>query len=357
MNILIGAIALSGNSFLKTLGIEYPIILAPMAGGPGTPELAAAVANAGGLGSLGCAYEIPEQAAATIRRTRELTDKPISVNLFAGGFGRLISLDPQPMLAILAEVHRQLGIAPPTLPPTPVDRFAEQLEAVLQARPAVFSFTFGIPAPADINRLRSRGILVLGTATTVEEARLLQEVRVDGIVAQGAEAGAHRGTFAGSFESSMVPTLQLVRDICATVSLPVIASGGLMDGRDIRRALQAGASAVQLGTAFLASPECGASAPYKNAVLSAKSDTTAITRAFSGRPARGLRNEFITRLQNQESAILPFPLQNSLTRPMRAAAGKQGQAGFLNLWAGQGVTRARSLPAAELLRTLVTEMA
>jgi nitronate monooxygenase len=347
---------LSRNSFLKTLGIEHPIILAPMAGGPGTPELAAAVSNEGGLGSLGCAYQTPERAAATLRRTRELTDKPISVNLFAGGFGKFTSLDPQPMLALLAEVHYQLGIAPPTLPPTPVDRFPEQLEAVLQAQPAVFSFTFGIPAPKDIHHLRSRGILVLGTATTVEEARLLQQAGVDGIIAQGAEAGAHRGTFAGSFESSMVPTLELVRAICATVSVPVVASGGLMDGRDIRRALQAGASAAQLGTAFLASPECGASPPYKTAILNAKSDSTVITRAFSGRPARGLRNEFIARLEDKESAILPFPLQNSLTRPMRAAAGKQGQAGFLNLWAGQGVTRARSLPAAELVRTLLAEM-
>lgn len=347
---------MSGNAFLKTLGIEHPIILAPMAGGPGTPELAAAVANTGGLGSLGCAYETADQAAATIRRTRELTSKPINVNLFAGGFDGAVQVDPQPMLAILAEVHRELGLEPPSLPAAPANRFREQLEVVLEARPEVFSFTFGIPAAKDISRLRSHGILVLGTATTVAEARLLQQTGVNGIVAQGTEAGAHRGTFAGAFEASMMPTLELVRQICATASVPVIASGGLMDGRDIRRALEAGAVAVQLGTAFLVSPECGASPAYKNAVLNVKSDTTVITRAFSGRPARGLRNEFIARLEGREAAILPFPLQNSLTRPMRAAAARRGEAGFLNLWAGQGVTRARSLPARELVLALVEEM-
>ena len=347
---------MSGNAFLETLGIEHPIILAPMAGGPGTPELAAAVANAGGLGSLGCAYETAEQAATTIRRTRELSGKPINVNLFAGGFEGAAQVDPQPMLAILAEVHRELGLQPPSLPAVPANRFAEQLEAVLEARPEVFSFTFGIPNPKDISLLRSRGILVLGTATTLAEARLLQEAGVDGIVAQGAEAGAHRGTFAGPFEAAMVPTFALVRQICAAISVPVIASGGLMDGRDIRRALEAGASAAQLGTVFLASPECGASPSYKKAILSAKSDTTVITGAYSGRPARGLRNKFIALLEGKEEAILPFPLQNALTRPMRAASASRGEEGFLSLWAGQGVTRARSLPAGELVRTMVEEM-
>lgn len=347
---------MSGNAFLKTFGIAHPIILAPMAGGPGTPELAAAVANAGGLGSIGCAYQTAEQVAATIRRTRELTSKPINVNLFAGGFDGAAQVDPQPMLGILAEVHHELGLAPPSLPAVPANRFPEQLEVVLEARPEVFSFTFGIPVPKDISRLRSRGILVLGTATTVEEAQLLQQAGVDGIVAQGAEAGAHRGTFAGPFEAAMVPTLQLVRQICAAVSVPVIASGGLMDGRDIRQALKAGASTVQLGTAFLACPECGTPPAYKNAILNAKSDTTLITRAFSGRPARGLRNEFIARLEGREAAILPFPIQNALTRAMRTAAASRGQAGFLSLWAGQGVARVRSMPAAELVATLDAEM-
>jgi nitronate monooxygenase len=347
---------MAGNALLNRLGIEHPIFLAPMAGGPGTPELAAAVSNAGGLGFLGCAYLSPEQAVASIRRTRELTSRPISVNLFAGGYGAKAQVDPAAMLAVLAEVHRELGLAGPSLPPEPADNFAELLEVVLEARPAAFSFAFGIPDQKDLKRLHERGILVLGTATTLEEARLLEKAGVEGIVAQGAEAGAHRGTFAAPFEAAMVPTLQLVREVCAAVSLPVIAAGGLMDGRDIRRALQAGASAAQLGTAFLASPESGASPAYKSAILNAKSDTTVITRAFSGRPARGLRNEFIARVEARAAAILPFPLQNSLTRPMRAEAGRRGDARFLSLWAGEGVERARAMPAGELVKTLVAEM-
>lgn len=344
------------DGFLTTLGVEHPIFLAPMAGGPSTPELAAAVSNAGGLGSLGCAYLSAEQAAASIRRTRELTNRPFGVNLFAGGYDGSSRVDPQPMLALMAEIHRELGLSAPSLPPPPIDNFPELLEVVLEAHPAAFSFAFGIPGKEQMGRLHQRGIVVMGTATTVEEARLLEQAGVDGVIAQGAEAGAHRATFAGPFEAAMVPILQLVRDTCAAVSVPVVASGGLMDGRDIRRALQTGAAAAQLGTAFLACPECGAAPAYKSAILKAKSDTTVITRAFSGRPARGLRNEFIARVEGQGAAVLPFPVQNSLTRPMRAAAGGRGDARFLSLWAGQGVARARAMPAAELVRTLLTEM-
>lgn len=347
---------MAGDALLKRLGIEHPIFLAPMAGGPSTPELAAAVSNAGGLGALGCAYLSPEQAAASIRRTRELTSRPLSVNLFAGGYDGSSRVDPQPMLALMAEIHHELGLPSPGLPPPPTDNFPELLAVVLEARPAAFSFAFGIPGKAEVGRLRQRGIVVMGTATTVEEARLLEQAGVDGIIAQGAEAGAHRATFAGPFEAAMVPTLELVRDTRAAVSVPVVASGGLMDGRDIRRALQAGASAAQLGTAFLACPECGAAPAYKNAILNAKSDTTVVTRAFSGRPARGLRNDFIARVEGQGAAVLPFPVQNSLTRPMRAAAGSRGDSRFLSLWAGQGVARARAMPASELVRTLLTEM-
>jgi nitronate monooxygenase len=227
---------------------------------------------------------------------------------------------------------------------------------MLEARPPIFSFTFGIPDRDAISRLKSRGIVILGTATTVEEARQLERAGVDAVVAQGAEAGAHRGTFLDSFESSMVPTLDLVRATSSAVSLPVIATGGLMDGRDIVTALQAGASAAQLGTAFLPCPECGASEVYKRAILAAKEDTTVVTRAFSGRHARGLRNAFIASLDGRE-LILPYPLQNALTRPMRTAAGQQGLPDYLSLWAGQGVARARAMPAGELVTRLVEEMA
>jgi nitronate monooxygenase len=344
------------NGLLEKLGIEHPVIQAPMAGGPATPELVAAVSNAGGLGSLGAAYLTPAEITESIVRTRALTRKPFNVNLFAGGYDAAARADPTPMLNLLAKIHEELGLPPPAPPVLSPDPFPAQLEAVLEARPAVFSFTFGIPPASALERLAERDIATIGTATTAAEARLLEEAGVGAIVAQGAEAGAHRGTFAGLFEAAMVPTLLLVEEIVNTVAAPVIASGGLMDGRDIAAAMARGASAAQLGTAFLACPESGASEAYKRAILAASGDTTVVTRAFSGRPARGLANAFVARLHGKEDAILPYPLQNALTRPMRSAAAKRGNVGFLSLWAGTGVARARALPAGELVRRLVEEM-
>jgi nitronate monooxygenase len=345
------------NDLLARLGIAHPIIQGPMGGGASTPELAAAVSNAGGLGSLGLAYLTPEQGAAALARAKELTDKPINANLFAGGRDTTSQVDPAPMLAILAEVHAALGLPAPAVPALPPDNFAAQIEMVLEVRPAVFSFTFGIPNADAMQRLRARGIFIMGTATTVTEGRLLAEAGVDAVVAQGAEAGAHRGTFAAPFAEAMVPTLDLAAAIAAVVKVPVIASGGLMDGKDIAAAIRRGAAGAQLGTAFLTTPESGTSNAHKGAILAARSDRTLITRAFSGRPARGIANDFIALLADKEGAILPFPLQNALTGAMRAAAAKQGESRFLSLWAGQGVHRARALPAAELTRLLANEMA
>lgn len=349
------------NAMLRRLGIEHPILLSPMAGAGGTPELAAAVSNAGGLGAWGGAYAKPEEIAATIRQMRALTDRPFNINLFAGGYGAQHAIDPQPMLDLVGEAHAVLGLPPPVLPPVPRDPFDDQFEAVLEERPPVFSFTFGVPSPAQIAALKTRNIVVIGTATTVEEARRLDHAGVDAIAAQGAEAGAHRGSFAAPFEQAMVPIATLVRDIRAVTTLPVVACGGLMDGRDIAAALQLGAAAAQLGTAFLPCPELGAPAAYKQALLSAKADTTVVTRAFSGRPARGLTNRFIAMVNGKmasgkEEFILPFRQQNDLTRPMRNAAGQKGMSDFISLWAGQGVTRSRQMPAAVLVGTLVAEM-
>jgi nitronate monooxygenase len=347
---------ISSNDFLKRLDIQHPVIQGPLGGGPSTPELVAAVSNAGGLGSLGAAYMTPDQITAAVQRIKSLTKKSFQVNLFAGGWDAGDHVDPQPMLELLAEIHQTLGLSAPAPPLPKPDPFPEQFEAVLDVRPSIFSFTFGIPNRDAMARLKQRRILILGTATTIAEARLLAEAGADAIVAQGAESGAHRGTFAGPFETCMVPTLQLVREITAAVDLPVIASGGLMDGFDIAAATAAGAAAASLGTAFLVSTESGAPPAHKQAVLTAVKDTTVITRAFSGRPARGLPNAFIQKLIGREDAILPYPLQNALTRAMRTAAAQQGRPEFLSLWAGQGVARARAMPAAELVNCLVAEM-
>jgi nitronate monooxygenase len=347
---------LPNNELLKRLSIRHPIIQGPLGGGPSTPELVAAVSNAGGLGSLGAAYLTPEQITAAIQKIQSLTENPFQVNLFAGGWNAKAHADPHPMLELLTEIHHTLGLPPPAPPLPKPDPFPEQFEAVLDAHPSIFSFTFGIPNPDTFARLKKRGIFILGTATTLAEAHLLAEAGVDAIVAQGAESGAHRGTFAGPFESCMVPTLELVRGIAAVVPKPVIATGGLMDGRDIAAAMAAGASAASLGTAFLVSTESAAPQAHKQAILSATKDNTVITRAFSGRPARGLPNTFIQKLIGHENTILPYPLQNALTRAMRAAAAEQGNPDFLSLWAGQGVARARAMPAAELVSRLLAEI-
>ena len=330
------------------LGLGNPILLSPMGGGPGTPELSAAVSNAGGLGAFAAAYSTPAQILETIRATRALSARPLNVNLFAGGYATSVDVPSEPMMNLMRAVHAELGLPEPVLPAVAANPFPEQLEAVLEARPEVFSFTFGIPDGESLQRLRKLGIVVVGTATSVAEARMLANAGVDAIVAQGAEAGAHRGTFLSTCEENMVPTLDLVQAIAGFAT--VVASGGIMDAKDVGVMLANGASAVQMGTAFLTCPESGVSPSYREALLGAKSDTTVITHAFSGRAARGLRNEFIERAAGIEP--FPFPVQNMLTRAMRGTAAKQGKAGFQSLWAGQGVTRCRAMPAAELVRSL-----
>ena len=340
---------------LAKLSLQHPIILAPLGGGPSTPELVAAVSSAGGFGFLGAPYLSPAQIRDAARRIRELTDRPFGINLFAGDWPRSRPAETSEALSLLTPFHARLGLGPPVVPEVPPDPFPAQFEAALETRPAAFSFTFGIPPPEAMEALSSRGIVTFGTATCVREATLLADAGVDAILAQGAEAGGHRGSFAANGAEALVPTLRLVSEIRGAVSLPVIATGGIMDGRDIRAALDAGAVAAQLGTAFLCCPESGASPAYKAALMAG--EQTALTRAFSGRWARGLPNEFTAAAEQRANAILPYPLQNQLTRPMRQAAAVKGDAGLLSLWAGQGVSRIRAVPAADLVRVLASELA
>jgi nitronate monooxygenase len=307
------------TQLLQRLGVRYPILLAPMGGGPGTPALAAAVSNAGGLGALAGGYLSGSEIKEQLARVRALTDGPLNVNLFAGGYHRTTERDTTPLLAVLRPIHAELQLPAPEIPPTPPDPFPEQLDAVLAARPQVFSFTFGIPCREVITEVHRAGMFVIGTATTPDEAEMLADAEVDAIVVQGAEAGAHRGTFTVRHEEAMVPTLDLVRATAKRVAVPLIASGGLMTGADIATVLKAGAEAVQLGTAFLACPEAGTSAAYRRALRDSTGTDTTITRAFSGRAARGIRNVFIDLVGERDELILPFPIQNSATRPMRMA--------------------------------------
>lgn len=341
---------------MDRLGLSCPIIQAPLAGGGDTPALVAAVSEAGGLGSIGASYLSPDRILAAAKEVRSRTVKPFGINLFAP----LPDPEQTDCSAALDRVRpffEELRIAPPTAPVLPPYSFEPQFEAALQAGAEVLSFTFGLLPPAAVSEAKRRGLLLMGTATTVKEALALQAAGVDAVIIQGSEAGGHRGTFLSDFDQGMVGTIALVPQVVDAVSIPVIASGGIMDGRGIVAALALGASAVQMGTAFLTCDESGIPEAYRNAILNARDNDTRLTRAFSGRPARGIVNRFMTEVESGDppNAILPFPLQNVMTRPLRSAAAAQGRAEFLSLWAGQGARLARRGPAAELIQTLNRE--
>ena len=343
--------------FLETLKFQHPIIQAPLAGGGDTPELVSAVSNAGGLGFIGAAYLSPEQIAQAARNVKSKTSRPFGINLFAPLAPASSSISPDVAIRRVAPYFSELGLPAPSLAASPPFTFSDQLAAVLESGASVFSSTFGLLPPEAMQALKQKKIYIMGTATTVNEAIELEKSGVDVVVAQGSEAGGHRGTFRGDFGAAMIGTISLVPQIVDAVRVPVIASGGIMDGRGIAAALALGASAVQLGTAFLTCKESGVPDAYQEAILNAIEDQTRITRAFSGRPARGIVNRFMTEVESGDGAeaILPFPLQNALTRPLRTAAAKNGRAEFLSLWAGQGVRLARRQSAAELVARLVQE--
>ena len=341
------------TSLTELLGIACPIVQAPMAGFS-TPGLAAAVSNAGGLGSLGSAMLGPEQLRAGLRDLRAATNRPVNANFFVHAPPREDAARRARMQARLRPYYDELGIALPDPPPAPPPPFSEAiLEVVLSERPGVVSFHYGLPEAAHLEALRDAGIRVLSSATTVEEARWLEARGVAAVIAQGYEAGGHRGTFMGPLEGARIGTMALVPQIVDAVACPVIAAGGIMDGRGIAAALMLGAAGVQLGTAFLGCPEASVS-PLHRAALRA-GDGTRVTRAFTGKPARVLANRYVLEMADAEDDALAFPLQRMLSAPLAQAAVARGSADFMALYAGQGAPLARELPATELLETLVAE--
>jgi nitronate monooxygenase len=343
------------TNLTRRLGITHPVLQAPMAGGATTVELVTAVCESGGAGFVAAAYSTPVQIADFCRAVRARTRRPFGVNLFAPSPSAARPDDPRSALERIAPYHAELGIEPPSLPASATESFDAQLAAALGGGASYFSFTFGIPPSDALRAIRTARMFLIGTATTVEEAVALESAGVDAVVAQGSEAGAHRGTFAVPFEAAMVGTVALVPQVLRAIRIPVIASGGIMNGEGIAAALALGAGAVQMGTAFLTCHESGAPESYKRAILAAREHETRVTRAFSGRPARGIVNRFIEEVERSPDAILPYPLQNALTRAMRASAAKQDRPEFLSLWAGQGVRLARRESAGELMSRLASE--
>lgn len=341
---------------IRHFRLDGPLILAPLSGGPSTPALVAAVSNAGGLGSLGGAYLSPQSLEAEIREVRSLTSRAVAVNLFIPAADPSLAEDQiSAALSATRKYRQELSLPDPAVKPPYAENFDDQFAVVLRERPAAFSFTFGVIDSDKARACRDRGILTIGTATTLEEGIAVEKSGVDAVVAQGTEAGGHRGIFSPAQEEPGISALDLTRLLSQKLQIPVIAAGGIMDGVGIAAAIRAGAQAAQLGTAFLTCKEAGTSAPYREVLLRPGPKTTRLTRAFSGRLARGLENRFMREMDSAPAAILPYPSQNSFTRDIRRKSAAAGSSDFLSLWAGTGVEKIRPMDAASLVKTLLRE--
>ena len=346
------------SDLARRLGLTLPIVQAPMSGGVTTPELIAAVGEAGGLGSLGAGYMSGRAIRAAAEAIRRRSSRPFAISLFAP------EPRPQPAdepalrqaSAALDPYRAELGLAPP--PPRPPYRqpWREQIEAVMAVRPAAFSFCFGIPDETVMAALRDRDVLLIGTATTVAEARLLEDAGVDAIVAQGFEAGGLRGTFTVPYDQAFIGLMALLPQVTAAVDLPVVAAGGLMTGQAIAAVLALGAEAAQLGTAFAACAESGFGEAQIQALMAAHDEGTALTQAYTGKPARGLRNRFMVEAFDQGLPFVAYPMQHGLTSDLRRAAVEQDRRDLMAVWAGQGVGAIRRTTAEGLMAALAREL-
>ena len=343
----------------SALGIEYPIIQGPL-GGLSTQRLTATVSNFGGLGSFGAHGLSPSAIGEVITEIRELTAKPFAINLWVSmedeGAGNSGREEFERSLTHLAKHIEALGAALPQYKPYVPVRFEHQARVLLDAKVPVFSFIVGIPPQEILDECRTQGIVTIGTATTPPEAIALEQAGVDVIVASGFEAGGHRGSFLLSAEESLTGTFSLTPQVVDAVSVPVVAAGGIADARGILAAFALGAEGVQIGTAFLASEESGANSHHRNLLLSGKAHTTALTKGFTGRLARGIRNQLLDELNGPGVQILPYPLQRFLVRNLSVPAEKAARPEWLPLWAGQSASLSRESDAKVLLQTLVSEI-
>ncbi len=328
--------------------------LAPMAGEAACAPLVAAVCEAGGLGWLGGAYMTPDKLTATVEAIRARTDRPFGVNLFCPQAWQRDAVREAAFMATLAPWHEALGLPPPALPARVEEDFEAQFAALLGLRLPWVSFTFGDPGAARVAALQAGGTRVVGTATNVPEARQLAASGCAALVAQGAEAGGHRGSFLGPLDAGLIGTLALVPQVVDAVGLPVAAAGGIADARGVAAVQALGASAAAVGSAFLLADECPISPAWRAALEAGAAHETVLTAAFSGRWARGLANRFTreTDALVARGELPDFPLPNVLTRALRQAAGRAGEADLLSLWAGQAFPLAQRAPAAQIVRRL-----
>jgi nitronate monooxygenase len=338
----------------KKIGINLPIIQAPMAGGATTPQLVAAVSNSGGLGSLAAGYMAPDEIRQAIKKIRELTSKPFAVNLFVPEKHYASSAQIQKSCDDINQTCRELSIEIFPIKEPYAHSFEEQVSVIFEEKVPIFSYTFSLLNSDWVSRFKKNHIVLIGTATNLAEAQALKENGADIIVAQGSEAGGHRGTFLDKAENSLIGLMSLVPQLADIIKIPIIAAGGIMDGRCIAAALQLGATGVQMGTAFLTCHESGIPPIYKQVLLTQKKDKTVLTRSFSGKLARGIHNKFTDDLN--QSNILDYPIQNALTSIMRKAAISQNNSDFMSLWAGQSAQLCRDMDARQLVSHLVAEV-
>ena len=341
---------------LELFGIDLPILLAPMAG-PGTPELAIAVCEAGGLGSLPCSQLDPPRLTRGIETIRAATKRPLNLNFFCHDAPRRDVVRAKAWRGALAPYYLELGLDPDEAAPAAARRpFDADACAMVEAhRPEVVSFHFGLPAPDLLARVKATGAKVIASATTVAEALWLEARGCDAVIAMGWEAGGHRGSFLNLDPAAQVGTFALVPQVVDAVRLPVIAAGGVADARGVVAALALGASAVQVGTAYLLCPEARLSPIHRAALAAASDDATRLTNVFTGRPARGIVNRVMRELGPISEAAPAFPLAAEAMAPLRARAEAQGSGDFTPLWSGQAARLARATPAGELTRRLGKE--
>ena len=343
----------------RKLGISLPIIQGPFGGGLSSPKLLSAVSNGGGLGSFGAHHLSPAEIRQLGPRLRELTDKPFALNLWISDHdknGLNISEEEFDIaLSKLRPYFKELGVPEPAFPKRFGQVFEEQIEAILDVKPAVFSFVFGIPPASVLDACRSKGITTVGTAITLDEAIALDQTGVDVIVASGFEAGGHRASFLRPAEDSLIGTFALIPQVVDAVKTPVIAAGGIADGRGVAAALTLGAQAVQIGTAFLACEESNASQLHRDSLFRIDARYTALTRSFSGRLARGIRNRFVDETRSFEQSWPPYPAQSWITSHLKSAGLEQGRADLISLWCGQAAPLLKHRTAQTLIDSLVKQ--
>lgn len=349
------------TKFTKLLGIDYPIVQGPFGGGLSSVELTSTVSNAGGLGSFGGQPLSSKEIIETCNNIRQITNKPFNINLWVNDRDASLATfgdeDYKKLTELFKPYFNELNLPIPERPTNLGAKFEEQIEAIYEAKPGIFSFVYGIPSSDILENCRRLSIKTVGAATTVDEAIALENAGVDAIVATGFEAAGHRVSFLRSAEDSLTGTFALIPQVADNVKIPIIAAGGIADARGIKAALALGADAVQMGTAFLATSQSNASEDHKDKLFTSDSKYTTLTKVFTGRLSRGIKNRLTEELKNHENLFAPYPLQSKFMSSLKAyPATADSNPDFKSYWAGQSASLLKLRDAKILIETLVNEM-